>query len=64
MRKAMAEASRVVLDGFELRIDCSDQGNFPQIIRYPNRFMDKRGKEMWDTVMKHLPRQQQVKVTA
>jgi hypothetical protein len=64
MRQAMAEASRAVLDGFELRIDCSDKGEFPQIIRYPNGYMDKRGKEMWDTVMRHLSQQQQAKVTA
>ena len=33
----MAEASRIVLDGFALRSDA-------KIVRYPDRYMDKRGK--------------------
>jgi DNA polymerase I-like protein with 3'-5' exonuclease and polymerase domains len=44
----MAEASRVVLDGFEL-------GSEVKEVRYPNRFMDKRGEVMWNKVMKLLP---------
>jgi hypothetical protein len=43
-RAAMAEASRVVLNGFELGTDVS-------ITRYPNRYMDVRGRVMWDRVM-------------
>ncbi len=39
----MAEASRTVLRGFELRSDC-------KVIRYPNRYMDDRGRKMWDRV--------------
>ncbi len=57
MRDCMAKASSVVLDGFELRTDCPDEfdeaGNpnpFPQIIRYPRRYMDARGAVMWDRV--------------
>lgn len=42
-RAAMAEASRVVLDGFELRTDA-------EVVRYPDRYMDKRGRTMWDTI--------------
>ena len=42
-RAAMAEASRAVLDGFEL-------GTEAKAVRYPDRYMDKRGKEMWQTV--------------
>jgi DNA polymerase I len=60
-RAAMAEASRIVLDGFELRTDCPDEFDgrgkrnpFPQIIRYPNRYMDKRGATMWATVTRLL----------
>ena len=41
---AMAEASRVVLDGFELRTDA-------EIVRWPDRYMDKRGAKMWGTIM-------------
>lgn len=44
---AMAEASRVVLGGFELRSDA-------KIVRHPNRYMDPRGQVMWETVMRIL----------
>ena len=43
-RAAMAEASRVVLDGFELGTDA-------EIIRWPDRYADPRGLVMWATVM-------------
>jgi DNA polymerase I len=42
-RKAMAEASRIVLDGFEVRTEAN-------ITRYPERFTDKRGTRMWNVV--------------
>jgi hypothetical protein len=45
MREAMAEASRVVLAGFELRTDA-------KLVRHPNRYADKRGAIMWDRVMR------------
>lgn len=44
-QEAMREASAVVLSGFELRTDV-------KIVRYPDRYMDERGKDMWDTVWK------------
>ena len=63
MREAMAEASRIVLNGFELRTGCSDEYDehgkpieFPQIIRYPKRYMDNRGQVMWDRVTELLGR--------
>jgi DNA polymerase-1 len=40
----MAEASRIVLDGFEL-------GSDVKLVRYPDRYMDERGVPMWNTVM-------------
>jgi hypothetical protein len=40
----MAEASRIVLDGFEL-------GSDVKITRRPDRYVDKRGAEMWNRVM-------------
>jgi hypothetical protein len=40
---AMAEASRVVLNGFELRSDA-------EIVRWPDRYVDKRGVRMWETI--------------
>jgi hypothetical protein len=58
MRAAMAEASRIVLDGFELRTDCKDEA----VVRYPDRYMDKRGWIMWQRVIKLL--QQAVRKSA
>jgi DNA polymerase I len=43
-REAMAEASRVVLDGFEVRTEA-------KITRYPERFSDPRGRRMWGVVI-------------
>ena len=40
----MKEASRIVLDGFEL-------GSDVKTVRYPDRYMDKRGEVMWSRVM-------------
>jgi DNA polymerase I len=44
MREAMAEASRIVLNGFELGTDA-------HIVRYPEPYMDERGVVMWSRVM-------------
>jgi hypothetical protein len=41
---AMAQASAVILDGFRLRSDA-------KIIRWPDRYMDDRGREFWVRVM-------------
>lgn len=49
MRAAMAQASRIVLSGFELRTDVS-------ITQWPQRYMDSRGSLMWDRVMGLLGR--------
>ena len=43
MRAAMAEASRAVLGDFELGTDAT-------AVRYPDRYMGKRGVRMWDEV--------------
>jgi hypothetical protein len=43
-KSAMCEASRVILDGFELRSDVD-------VINYPDRYTDKRGEKMWETAM-------------
>lgn len=45
--QAMRRASREVLDGFELRNDV-------EVIAYPNRYEDERGKGMWDEIMGHV----------
>lgn len=45
-KQMMQEASRIVLDGFELGSDVKE-------VRYPDRYMDKRGTVMWNKVM-HL----------
>src|SRR5262245_44195222 len=52
MRAAMAEASRAVLSGFELRTDV-------KIVQWPDRYMDQRGIVMWQRVMGLLDRQDQ-----
>ena len=44
MQRAMREASQLVLDGFELGTDAT-------VVRYPDRYMDERGKTMWDKVI-------------
>jgi DNA polymerase I len=42
-RAAMAEASRLVLSGFEIGTDA-------KLLTYPQRYMDGRGQVMWDRV--------------
>jgi DNA polymerase I-like protein with 3'-5' exonuclease and polymerase domains len=49
MRAAMAEASRIVLSGFELRTDV-------QRFCHPDRFADPRGDRMWRQVMQLIDR--------
>jgi hypothetical protein len=44
MRAAMAEASRIVLGGFELGTDV-------KVTRWPDRYADERGAVMWLRVM-------------
>jgi hypothetical protein len=43
-QRAMTEASRVLLSGFELRSDV-------KVVWHPDRYSDPRGKQMWETVM-------------
>lgn len=47
MKSAMDEASRIILNDFILKTES-------QIFRYPDRFSDPRGKDMWNLVMKLL----------
>jgi hypothetical protein len=42
-QRAMLEASEIVLDGFRLRTDA-------KTVRHPDRYSDKRGQVMWETV--------------
>lgn len=42
-KAAMAEASRIVLGGFVIKVDV-------KIIRHPNRYSDPRGEVMWRTI--------------
>jgi hypothetical protein len=49
MRAAMAEASRIVVGAFELGTDVS-------ITRWPDRYMDGRGRLMWQRVLELLGR--------
>jgi DNA polymerase I len=43
MQAAMLEASRIILNSFELRADA-------KVIRWPDRYMDKRGLVMWNRI--------------
>jgi DNA polymerase I len=54
MRAIMAEASRIVLDGFELSTDAN-------IIKYPDRYMDERGAVMWQRVLRLITERQSTK---
>ncbi len=47
-QEAMAEASEIVLDGFRLRSEA-------RVVRWPDRYMDDRGREFWSRVMGLLP---------
>ena len=51
MRACMAEASRIVLDGFELGTDA-------HVVVYPDRYMDPRGAVMWDRVTRLIAERQ------
>jgi hypothetical protein len=57
MRAAMAEASRIVLDGFELITDA-------HLTLPPNRYSDIRGRVMWDRVMFLVGRRQARRASA
>jgi len=51
-QEAMAEASRIILDGFELRSDAKI---------FTERFADARGQVLWDTVSQLLERRKDVR---
>jgi DNA polymerase family A len=57
MRSAMAEASRIVLAGLELRTDVMR-------MRHPDRFCDPRGAAMWGQVMKLITKRQNMPASA
>jgi hypothetical protein len=57
MRAAMAESSRIVLSGFELGTDVS-------VTRWPDRYMDGRGRVMWRRVNELLPQPSEQRQTA
>ena len=46
--KAMSRASEMILDGFKLNTDA-------EIIRFPERYSDERGEEMWCKIIDLLP---------
>jgi len=48
MRGYMEEASKVVLAGFALRTEAV-------VVRYPDRYIDKRGKDFWNKIVNLLP---------
>ena len=46
-KQFMDEATRLVMPGFEVRVDKS-------LVRYPDRYSDPRGEATWAAVMKLL----------
>jgi DNA polymerase I len=52
-QRIMAEASRIVLNGFEL-------GSDVKLVHHPDRYMDERGVVMWDRVTKLIERQHSI----
>lgn len=57
IQQIMKEASAIILDGFELSSDV-------KIVRYPDRYIDPRGIQMWDTIMKMAGLQDKVHTDA
>src|SRR5262249_34691846 len=53
MQDIMSEASSIVLGGFRLGTDV-------KIVRYPARYMDKRGAVMWERVCKLVLEQERI----
>jgi DNA polymerase-1 len=57
-REAMAIASKTILSGFELRVDCQDdkivKGRLVRgdITRFPQRFYSEDGAEFWNRIQK------------
>jgi hypothetical protein len=49
MRDIMVRASKVITGGLPIRMDC-------KVVRHPNRYMDPRGRAMWNRVMGLLQR--------
>jgi hypothetical protein len=47
-QQAMADAAAIILNGFPLRSDA-------KIIRWPDRYVDPRGREFWTRVLAALP---------
>jgi hypothetical protein len=44
MRELMSRAGQAVTGGLDIRTDA-------EVIRFPNRYMDERGKAMWEKVI-------------
>ena len=46
-QEAMRQASELVLPGFPLRTDA-------KVVRHPDRYLDERGRKMWEVVSRIL----------
>lgn len=49
MRKVMSKAGRAVTGGLDIRTDA-------EVVRFPGRYVDERGKPMWEKVVGLLNR--------
>jgi hypothetical protein len=47
MRAAMAEAFRIVLNGFEVRTEA-------KLVRFPDHYSDPRGERIWQEILSLL----------
>ena len=48
MRTLMTKAGEAVTGGFPVRTDAT-------VVRFPDRYMDEGGREMWERIMTLLP---------
>ena len=53
MREIMSKAGRAVTGGLDIRTDA-------EVIKFPDRYMDERGKKMWDKVITLLDKSSKV----
>ena len=53
MRDIMSKAGRVVTGGLDIRTDA-------EVVKFPHRYMDERGKRMWDKVITLLDKSSKV----
>jgi hypothetical protein len=57
-KEAMAAASKIILRGYELRVDCKDDAIVKgkvvrgDVTRYPQRFYSEDGADFWNRIQR------------